>query len=87
MPSAPDLATANLPSTPSTISRVPVPVALALASVAILLPSLMASMKYLPLHVRGGSAIVGGLAVLFCGPYLFSRAIARWARPAATNPS
>ena len=87
MTSTPNLATDNLPSNSSTPSRAPSPVALVLASLTILLPSLMAAMKPLPLPVRGVSAIVGGLAVLLCGPYLFSHSLVRWARRAADNQS
>ena len=41
--------------------------------------SLMANTA-LPLSVRGASAIVCGLAVLLCGPYLFAHSLMRWAR-------
>lgn len=87
MTSTPDLTTDTLATKLPTPSQAPSPVALVLASLPILLPSMVAAMKFLPLPVRGVSAIIGGLAVLLCGPYLFSHALVRWARPAATNPS
>ncbi len=51
-----------------------------LVAVLILLPgSLMANMA-LSLPVRGVSAIACGLAVLVCGPYLYTQALVAWAR-------
>lgn len=41
--------------------------------------SLVANMA-LPLLLRGVSAIVCGLAVLLCGPYLVAHLLIRWAR-------
>lgn len=46
-----------------------------LASLAILLPSVLAATRSLPLPVRGVSAILGGLAVLLCGSYLLGLAL------------
>lgn len=45
-----------------------------LASVALLMPSVMAATSSLPPPVRGISAILGGWAVLLCGSYLLGRA-------------
>lgn len=87
MTSPPDFTTANLPSNSATSSQSLSPVVLVLASVAILLPTLMATMTFLPLPVRGASAIIGGLGVLAFGPYLVSHALFRWARRSATNLS
>ncbi len=72
-PIAPSLAAAATAWTPSW-SR------LLMVALPIMLPgSLMANML-LPLPVRGVSAIVCGLSVLICGPYLYSHALVAWAR-------
>ncbi|MFO0575325.1 MAG: hypothetical protein U1A78_15140 [Polyangia bacterium] len=54
-----------------------------LASLAILLPSVLAAVTSLPLPVRGVSAILGGLAVLLCGSYLLGKVFPDPARSAA----
>lgn len=87
MTTTPDRTTDTLAANLPTPIQAPNPIALVLASLAILLPSMVAAMELLPLPVRGVSAIIGGLAVLLCGPYLFSHALVRWAGRAATNPS
>lgn len=87
MTSAPDLTTRDPSSYLPVPSRGPKAAALVLASVAILLPGAMAAMTHLPLPVRGGSAILGGLAVLLCGSYLFSHVLLRWAQGTIPSPS
>lgn len=57
-----------------------------LASLAILLPSVLAAMTSLPLPVRGVSALVGGLTMLLCGCYLLGQAFTELARRAAATP-
>lgn len=79
--------TDRLASNSPTPSQTPSPESLALASLAILLPGALVALWSLPLPVRGASAIIGGLAVLLCGPYLFSHALVGWTRRAAINPS
>lgn len=83
MTSAPDLTAENLPTTAPTPNREPNATAFVLATLAILMPGMMAATTYLPLPMRGGSALIGGVAVLLCGPYLFSHALARWVRRSA----
>ncbi len=61
------------------------PVALVLASMAIMVPGAVAVVWSLPLPVRGASAIVSGLVVLLYGPHLFCHALARWAGGVATS--
>lgn len=78
--STPDITTGNRPTTSPTPNREPNATALVLATLAILLPGMMAAATYLPLPMRGGSALIDGVAVLLCGPYLFSHALARWVR-------
>lgn len=56
-----------------------------LASLAILLPSVLAATASLPLPVRGVSAILGGLAVLLCGSYLLGQTFVYLARRAAAT--
>ena len=46
----------------------------------ILLPASLIASVALPLPVRGSSAIVCGLAVLFCGPFLLGHLLLRWAQ-------
>ena len=87
MTSTSDLATNTLSSDSPTPTGDPSRVLFTLASLAILIPSMVAAMKFLPLPVRGVGAILGGLAILLCGPYLFSHALVRWAGRANTNPS
>ena len=53
-----------------------------LLALPIVLPGSLVLNTSLPLPVRGVSAIVSGLAILLCGPYLFSHALVRWARRA-----
>ncbi len=56
-----------------------------MVALPIVLPGSLMANTILPLPVRGVSAIVCGLAVLLCGPYLFSHAMVRWAQTTATN--
>ena len=51
-----------------------------LVALPILLSGSLMANTALPLPVRGVSAIVCGLAVLLCGPYLMSHALVAWAR-------
>jgi proton-dependent oligopeptide transporter, POT family len=51
-----------------------------LVALPVLLPGSLIANMALPLPVRGVSAIVCGVAVLLCGPYLFSHALVRWAQ-------
>ena len=86
MTSTPDLTTETQPSTSSTLSQPASRRTLLLVCLPILLPGSLVVNVSLPLSVRGISAIIGGLAVLLCGPYLFSHALVRWARRStATN--
>ena len=55
-----------------------------LASLAILLSGGLAAITSLPLSVRGVSAILGGVAMLLCGPYLLGQAFAGPVRRTAT---
>lgn len=85
MTSTPDLTTDTLATNLPTPSQAPSTVALVLASVAILLPGTIAATTYLPMPVRGSSAILGGFAVLLCGSYLFGHALVRWAQRGARS--
>jgi POT family proton-dependent oligopeptide transporter len=71
-PIVPTIAVAAAAQTPSW-SR------LLLVALPIVLPGSLMVNTTLPLLVRGVSAIVCGLAVLLCGPYLFSHTLAHWA--------
>lgn len=71
--------TSPTPNQPASLAN------LLLVSLPILLPGLVAAVWSLPLPVRGVSAIVSGLALLLCGPYLFSHALVRWVRRFGTN--
>ena len=51
-----------------------------LVALPILLSGSLMANTALPLPVRGVSAIVCGLAVLLCGPYLISYTLVAWAR-------
>ncbi|MBL9008073.1 MAG: MFS transporter [Myxococcales bacterium] len=51
-----------------------------LVALPILLPASLIANVALPLPVRGVSAIVCGLALLFCGPFLLGHSLLRWAR-------
>lgn len=53
---------------------------LLVVALPIMLPGSLMANTILPLPVRGVNAIVCGLAVLLCGPYLMSHALLLWAR-------
>lgn len=75
------------PGNPSTSNPAPSRVVLALATLAIVLPGVMATMRSLPLPlpVRGVSAIMNGLAVLLCGPYLVGQVLDHLPRSSAAR--
>lgn len=71
--------TSPMPNQPASFAN------LLLVGLPILLPGVVAAVWILPLPMRGVCAIVSGLAVLLCGPYLFSDVLVRWARRSGTN--
>ncbi|MBL9007203.1 MAG: MFS transporter [Myxococcales bacterium] len=66
-------------------TKEPLTAPLSLAALSIVLPLTLVIATGLPLLVRAVSAIGGGLAILFCGPYLCSHVLALWA--SSGNPA
>ncbi|MBL9007169.1 MAG: MFS transporter [Myxococcales bacterium] len=58
-----------------------------LMALPIFLPGALMANTALSLLLRGVSAIVCGLAVLLCGPYLFTQSLMQWARRGIAHPN
>lgn len=71
----------TLPGADAGVARAEGWLRLALLALPILIPGSIVANVALPLPMRGVCAIVCGLAVLGCGPYLVGHALVRWAQP------